>query len=129
MSKEKHPMRRRQALLIELRERVRRIQSEIEAEQEKIEEIEHTIHRKREDLEFHLTLVHELEIQDTTEIVTESEENTDVKVETRLADSERSPTKLTRAEYQEQKERARIWNLNREREAQRTAPLNSRRQR
>jgi hypothetical protein len=111
-------MRRRQALIIELRERVRRIQSEIEAEQEKIEAIEFQIHRKKEDLEFHLTLLHELEVQDTTtEIVEESEEdNTRVKVETRLADSERSPAKLTREQYQEQKERARVWNLNRERE-------------
>jgi hypothetical protein len=121
-------MRRRQALLIELRERVHRIQVEIEAEQEKIEEIEYNIQRKQEDLEFHRTLIHELEVQDSaTEIVTESEEITDVKVETRLADSARSPTKLTRAEYQEQKERARIWNLNREREAQLKAQLNRRR--
>ncbi len=53
----------------------------------------------------------------TTEIVGESEEDdTGVKVETRLADSARSPTKLTREQYQEQKERARVWNLNRERE-------------
>ncbi len=111
-------MRRRQALIIELQERVRRIQTEIEREQEKIEEIEYNIHRKQEDLEFHLTLLHELEVQDTT-TATESEDITEVKVETRLADSERSPAKLTREQYQEQKERARAWNLNREREARR----------
>ncbi len=108
-------MRRRQALIIELQERVRRIQTEIEKEQEKIEEIEYNIHRKREDLEFHLTLLHELEVQETT---IETSETTEVKVETRLADSERSPAKLTREQYLEQKERARVWNLNREREAQ-----------
>ncbi len=113
-------MRRRQTLIIELWERVRRIQSEIEAEKEKIEAIEYQIHRKQEDLEFHLTLLHKLEVQYTiTDIVEESEEdNTGVKVETRLADSARSPTKLTREQYQEQKEKARVWNLNREREAQ-----------
>jgi hypothetical protein len=109
-------MRRRQALIIELRERVRRIQSEIEAEQEKIEAIEYQIHRKHEDLEFHLTLLHELEVQDTTTEV--EEDNVGVKVETRLADSEQSPAKLTREQYLEQKEKARVWNLNREREAQ-----------
>jgi hypothetical protein len=96
---------------------VRRIQTEIEREQEKIEAIEYNIHRKQEDLEFHLTLLHELEVQDTT-IETECEEITEVQVETHLADSERSPAKLTREQYQEQKERARAWNLNREREAQ-----------
>jgi hypothetical protein len=110
-------MRRRQALLIELRERVRRIQSEIEAEQEKIAAIEYNIHRKQEDLEFHLTLVHKLEVQDNT-TESESEDITKVKVESHLADSERSPAKLTRDQYQEQKEKARVWNLNREREAQ-----------
>ncbi len=110
-------MRRRQALIIELQERVRRLQTEIEREQEKIEEIEYNIHRKREDIEFHLTLLHELEVQDAT-TEAESEETTDGKVETRLADSERSPAKLTREQYLEQKERARIWHLNREREAQ-----------
>jgi hypothetical protein len=110
-------MRRRQALIIELQERVRRIQTEIEREQEKIEGIEYNIQRKREDLEFHLTLLHELEVQETT-IETEREEITEAKVETRLADSERSPAKLTREQYLEQKERARVWNLNREREAQ-----------
>jgi hypothetical protein len=110
-------MRQRQALIIELRERVRRIQSDIEAEQEKIAAIEYNIHRKQEDLEFHLTLLHELEVHDTTTEM-ESEDITEVKVETRLADSERSPAKLTREQYQEQKEKARVWNLNREREAQ-----------
>jgi hypothetical protein len=110
-------MHRRQALIIELQERVHRIQMEIEREQEKIEEIEYNIHRKREDLEFHLTLLHELEVQETT-IEMEGEDISEVKVETHLADSERSPAKLTREQYQEQKEKARVWNLNREREAQ-----------
>jgi hypothetical protein len=119
-------MLRRQAIIIELQERVRKIKAEIGEEKEKIEDIEVRIQQRTEDLEFHRVLLHELgvisdiDIDDAEESCTEEEEvggNTPQKIETSLADSARSPTKLTRAQYQEQKDKARAWHLDRERAA------------
>jgi hypothetical protein len=55
-------MRRRQAIRIELHERIRRIQLAIKEEQDKIDDIELRIQLKQEDLEFHRALLHELEV-------------------------------------------------------------------
>jgi hypothetical protein len=119
-------MLRRRAIIIELQERVRRIKAEIEEEKEKIEDIEVHIQQKTEDLKFHRVLLHELgvisdiDIDEAEEGWTEEEEvgrNTPQKIDTSLAESEQSPAKLTRAQYQEQKDKARAWHLDREREA------------
>jgi hypothetical protein len=89
-------MLRRQAIIIELQERVRRITGEIEEEKEKIEEIEVRIQCRQEDLEFHRVLLHELgvisdiDIDEAEESCTEEEEvegNTPQKIETSLAES------------------------------------------
>jgi hypothetical protein len=89
-------MLRRQAIIIELQERIRRIKVEIEEEKEKIEEIEVRIQRRTEDLEFHRVLLHELGVIsdidiDEAESCTEEEEerggNTPQKIETSLAES------------------------------------------
>jgi hypothetical protein len=41
-----------------------------------------------------------------------------VELETRFTNSVQSPAKLTQAQYQEQTDKARAWNLDRERAAQ-----------
>ncbi len=109
-------MQWREAIIIELQERARVIQTEIERQQNKkretIEELDTIIQWKQEDLEFHLALLHEVGIQNYPDRFEEEEQ---VEVQTRLADSECSPIKLTRAQYQEQKEKARAWNLDRTR--------------
>ncbi len=128
-------MRRRQAIIIELQERIRKIRREIaskEAEkQTKVEEFERTIQGYQEDLEFNLVILHKFGVEydyeecDSEEFEAISEEAEEqevtgldeaVKVKTGLADSERSPQKITKAQYQEQKEKARAWELDRKRE-------------
>jgi hypothetical protein len=69
------------------------------------------IQEYKEDLEFHLLLLQEY---------SESENNASTgerpKVETCLIDSERSPQKLSREQYQESKDKARAWHLDRKQE-------------
>jgi hypothetical protein len=85
-----------------------------------------------EDLQFHLQVLEELrgfeeEYLDeeqssgsiSIEIIDEKREREQklaVVIETAITDSERSPQKLTRAQYQDQKDKARACNLDRERE-------------
>jgi hypothetical protein len=85
---------------------------EQEAEKQKrIEELDCVIQEYEEDLEFHLVLLQECsESENTTSTVERP------KVETQLIDSEWSPQKLSREQYQESKDKAWAWRLDRKRE-------------
>jgi hypothetical protein len=97
-------MRRRHHIIIELQERARKINTEIKIHQKKkretIEEFDIIIQQKQEDLEFHLALISL--IHSNSSNIAEEEEP--IEIETRLAESARSPLTLTRAQFQEQKE-------------------------
>ncbi len=111
-------MLRREAIRTELQEHVRLIRVAIEEQetekQKKIEEVDCVIQEYKEDLEFHLLL-----LQEYSESEMKTLEADKPKVETSLIDSERSPQKLSREQYQESKDKARAWHLDRKREKER----------
>jgi hypothetical protein len=62
------------------------------------------------------TLSTEEEEEISIQLVEREEGKPAVIVEIRLIDSERSPQKLIKAQYQEQKDKARAWGLDQKRE-------------
>jgi hypothetical protein len=118
-------MRRRQAIVIEFQERIKQLRKEIEKQQVKQEEqidyFDRIIQGHQDDIDFFTVLLREfglnveVEIEDEDTVEEETEE-VRAEVETRLIASERSPPKLTRDQYREQKDKARAWHIDRQRE-------------
>ncbi len=109
-----------------LQERIQIIKFDIAQQESIIIAVQKEIADHEEDLQFHLHLLEELggnqeesSSDESIKIVDEAETPAAIIVETRLADSVRSPQTLTRAQFQEQKEWARAWDLDRQRERER----------
>jgi hypothetical protein len=128
---------RRQAIIIELQERIRRIRTDIQLEEDKkksaIEEHDRAIAEQTEELEFTLTLLHEFGAREEDAYTYESsEEEAAVLVPSQViiprqqqVEIQRPPTsrqvqgvgtaRVTSAERQEAKEKARAWHIDRTR--------------
>jgi hypothetical protein len=128
---------RRQAIIIELQERIRRIRTDIQLEEDKnksaIEEHDRTIAEQTEELEFTLTLLHEFGTREEDAYTYESSEEEAAvlvpsqviiprqqQVEIQTPPTSRpiqgvGTTRVTSAERQEAKEKARAWHIDRTR--------------
>jgi hypothetical protein len=128
---------RRQAIIIKLQERIRRIRTDIQLEEDRkksaIEDYDRTIAEQTEELEFTLTLLHEFGAREEDAYTYESSEEEAVvlvpsqvtiprqqQVEVQMLPTLRpiqgvGTTRVTSAERQEPKEKARAWHIDRTR--------------
>jgi hypothetical protein len=120
---------RRQAIIDELQERIRRIRSEIQLQEDKkksaVEEHDRAIAEYTEDLEFTLTLLHKFGAREEDAYTFESsgEEETSVivprprpqEVEVQTPSIRPTTARISSAERQEAKEKARAWHIDRTR--------------
>ena len=108
---------RRRKLLAELQDRVKTIQYDIARLESQIITATEEKYIHEEDLQFHLQLIDELggfeeesDAEGSIEIIPPQQQTTTAVVDPKGAEQERKPTK---AEFQEQKDKARAWHIDR----------------
>jgi hypothetical protein len=111
---------RRQAIITELQERIRRIRTEIQLQEDKkksaIEEYDRNIAEYTEDLEFTITLLHEFGAREEDAYTYESSAEEEAIVPTATAPARQGNTpRVSSADRQEAKDKARAWHLDRTR--------------